>query len=219
MPPPRRNALSGFKYAQEGILHCFRTQPHMRIHFFTLVAVLISGLLLKLDSRDMLALIFAITLVIVAEMVNTAIEKIVDMVTESYSPVAKLAKDVAAGAVLVAAMNAIIAGVLIFFGQKQLRTISDTMAKDLPGDVMQVVVIGIVLLTLVVDRDDMGKIIGRQGNTAKAIRTLLRVVGMKNNARVNLKINEPEGGMKEEDRVSAGATSGKSVDEARKAVP
>lgn len=51
-----------------------------------------------------------------------------------------------------------------------------------------------VLLTLDVHADDMGKIIGRSGNTAKAIRTLLRVVGMKNEARVNLKINEPEGG-------------------------
>ncbi len=50
-----------------------------------------------------------------------------------------------------------------------------------------------VLLTLDIHKDDMGKIIGRSGNTAKAIRTLLRVVGMKNNARVNLKINEPEG--------------------------
>ncbi|MAZ67534.1 RNA-binding protein [bacterium] len=52
-----------------------------------------------------------------------------------------------------------------------------------------------VLLTLDVNKDDMGKIIGRTGNTAKAVRTLLRVVGMKNDARVNLKINEPEGGM------------------------
>ncbi|MES3004532.1 MAG: KH domain-containing protein [Patescibacteria group bacterium] len=53
-----------------------------------------------------------------------------------------------------------------------------------------------VLMTLDVNREDMGKIIGREGNTAKAIRTLLRVVGMKNNARVNLKINEPaDGGM------------------------
>lgn len=51
-----------------------------------------------------------------------------------------------------------------------------------------------VLLTLDVHPEDMGKIIGRMGNTAKAIRILLRVVGMKNNARVNLKINEPEGG-------------------------
>lgn len=51
-----------------------------------------------------------------------------------------------------------------------------------------------VLLTLDVNASDMGKVIGRSGNTAKAVRTLLRVVGMKNNARVNLKINEPEGG-------------------------
>ena len=51
-----------------------------------------------------------------------------------------------------------------------------------------------VLLTLDIAPEDMGKVIGRMGNTAKAIRTLLRVVGMKNNARVNLKINEPEGG-------------------------
>jgi predicted RNA-binding protein YlqC (UPF0109 family) len=63
-----------------------------------------------------------------------------------------------------------------------------------------------VLLTLSVDPADMGKIIGRQGNTAKAIRTLLRVVGMKNNARVNLKINEPEGGKRE--------SATKTVDEA-----
>ncbi len=55
-----------------------------------------------------------------------------------------------------------------------------------------------VLLTLSVNPADMGKVIGRMGNTAKAIRTLLRVVGMKNNARVNLKINEPEGGMRPE---------------------
>ncbi len=62
-----------------------------------------------------------------------------------------------------------------------------------------------VLITLTVNPADMGKIIGRQGNTAKAIRTLLRVIGMKTNARVNLKINEPAG--------STGAAS-KSVDEA-----
>ena len=65
-----------------------------------------------------------------------------------------------------------------------------------------------VLLTLSVSPADMGKIIGRMGNTAKAIRTLLRVVGMKNNARVNLKINEPEGAPPREPRAS------KTVDEA-----
>lgn len=65
-----------------------------------------------------------------------------------------------------------------------------------------------VLMTLSVNPADMGKVIGRSGNTAKAIRTLLRVVGMKNNARVNLKINEPEGGMKQHESAT------KTVDEA-----
>ena len=64
-----------------------------------------------------------------------------------------------------------------------------------------------VLLSLDVHSDDMGKIIGRSGNTAKAIRILLRVVGMKNNARVNLKINEPEGGRKPVPSASMGTTS------------
>ena len=63
-----------------------------------------------------------------------------------------------------------------------------------------------VLLTLDLNADDMGKVIGRSGNTAKAIRTLLRVVGMKNNARVNLKINEPAGGRSPEHGGGSGNT-------------
>lgn len=64
-----------------------------------------------------------------------------------------------------------------------------------------------VLITLDVAPSDMGKIIGRDGATAKALRTLLRVVGMKNNARVNLKINEPVGGNNNADREEIGAQS------------
>src|SRR3954463_10581656 len=73
-----------------------------------------------------------------------------------------------------------------------------------------------VLMTLDVSPEDMGKVIGRQGNTAKAIRILLRVVGMKNNARVNLKINEPAGGRTYPPREEAPATprASKSLDEA-----
>lgn len=77
-----------------------------------------------------------------------------------------------------------------------------------------------VLLTLDVNPQDMGKIIGRSGNTAKAIRTLLRVVGMKNDARVNLKINEPEGGTgggrapQEANTTTEASDVSKSVDEA-----
>lgn len=70
-----------------------------------------------------------------------------------------------------------------------------------------------VLLSLDVHQDDMGKIIGRSGNTAKAIRILLRVVGMKNNARVNLKINEPEGGRKSAPSPTSESAKMKSVDD------
>lgn len=68
-----------------------------------------------------------------------------------------------------------------------------------------------VLISLSVNPADMGKIIGRMGNTAKAIRTLLRIIGMKNNARVNLKINEPEGGMRP---ASGAGMATKTVDQA-----
>lgn len=74
-----------------------------------------------------------------------------------------------------------------------------------------------VLITLTVNPADMGKIIGRMGNTAKAIRTLLRIIGMKNNARVNLKINEPAGSMRPQGSTSAGMSSAptlKTVDQA-----
>jgi predicted RNA-binding protein YlqC (UPF0109 family) len=70
-----------------------------------------------------------------------------------------------------------------------------------------------VLLTLDIDPVDMGKVIGRMGNTAKAIRTLLRVVGMKNNARVNLKINEPEGGKRSPSYESTGSMGGSNTSE------
>lgn len=71
-----------------------------------------------------------------------------------------------------------------------------------------------VLMTLDVNPDDMGKVIGRQGNTAKAIRILLRVVGMKNNARVNLKINEPAGGRVYAPRDESAPRASKTIDEA-----
>ncbi len=68
-----------------------------------------------------------------------------------------------------------------------------------------------VLLTLDISAADMGKIIGRQGNTAKSIRTLLRVVGMKNNSRVNLKINEPVGGLRSAEFAAANESAATSA--------
>ncbi|MSU44805.1 KH domain-containing protein [Candidatus Nomurabacteria bacterium] len=75
-----------------------------------------------------------------------------------------------------------------------------------------------VLISLTVNPADMGKIIGRMGNTAKAIRTLLRIIGMKNNARVNLKINEPEGSTRPERPMSSPGMGASSAPSAMKTV-
>ncbi len=130
-------------------MHCFRTQKHMQFHFIILVLVLLSGLLLNFEPRDMLTLLFCISLVIATEMVNTAVEAVVDLVTPNYNPLAKLAKDVAAGAVLIASANAVIAGMLIFFGSDRIREIRFS-THGLSPNVAVVLVVGILVLTMTV---------------------------------------------------------------------
>jgi diacylglycerol kinase (ATP) len=121
----------------------------MRFHFVMLALVLLSGILLGLKPGDMLTLLFCISLVIITEMINTAIEAIVDMVTQSYHPMAKLAKDVAAGAVLLASANALIAGILIFFGDQRIEKIRG-VSFEYATNVTVVFVVGILVLTLTV---------------------------------------------------------------------
>lgn len=158
----RKRAADSFRYAGEGILHCFRTQKHMQIHFVMLVLVLLSGLLLALDTRDMLILLFCISLVISTEMVNTSLEAVVDMITQNYHPLAKMAKDVAAGAVLIASVNAVIAGLLIFFGAQPIEKIREGIPVHTP-DVTIVLVVGILVLTLTVL---MSKLLTGRSNSA-----------------------------------------------------
>lgn len=125
-PPPRsfrsgifqwlRKVLGGggFKYAADGIMHVYRTQKHMRFHFFMLVTVLLFSKAVGLPSGEILVLLLTISLVLIAEMFNTAIEAVVDLVTQTYHPLAKFAKDIAAGAVLMATLNALAVGLILF---------------------------------------------------------------------------------------------------------
>jgi len=117
-PSPWRpkNPIQSFRHALEGVVHTFRTQRHMRSHFVTIILVLATGLLLRLPRTEMLVLLFTMSLVLVTEMFNTAVEAVVDMITQSYHPAAKFAKDIAAGAVLIAAVNAVVVGLILFFG-------------------------------------------------------------------------------------------------------
>lgn len=106
--------IASFRYALAGIAHLVRTQPNARIHLAIAVAVVLLGLWLGLPARDWAVIALTIGMVFAAEGFNTAIEALVDLVSPDPHPLAKVAKDVAAGAVLMAALAAIAVGLLIF---------------------------------------------------------------------------------------------------------
>lgn len=109
-----RSFYQSFKYAIEGFVYCVRTQRNMRIHLTAAVFVLLCSFFLRLKAFELMVLILTISLVFICEMFNTAIEKAVDVATGEFHPFAKAAKDVAAGAVLVSAVNSVIMGYLLF---------------------------------------------------------------------------------------------------------
>jgi diacylglycerol kinase (ATP) len=119
MIAPRRppSIVESFNFAIEGIIHVLRTQRNMRIHFAIAIGVLVAALAFDVSRLELIALLLAIAFVLIAEMVNTAIEAAVDVASTSFDPMAKLAKDIGAGAVLIAAVNAIAVGYLVFSGQ------------------------------------------------------------------------------------------------------
>lgn len=99
--------------AIEGIIYTVRTQKHMRSHFLAALVILLAALLLRVSSIEFMVLSLAVSFVLFAELINTAIEVVVDMISPEFHPLAKVAKDVAAGAVLVAAFGTMIMGYLV----------------------------------------------------------------------------------------------------------
>jgi diacylglycerol kinase (ATP) len=106
--------IQSLNWAFEGVIHVLRTQRNMRIHFAVATAVLILAFTYGVTKLELMALLVAISFVLIAEMVNTAIEATIDLATTSFDPLAKMAKDIAAGAVLIAAVNATVVGYLVF---------------------------------------------------------------------------------------------------------
>ncbi len=107
--------INSFNAAVAGIVHVLKTQRNMRFHFLAAVLVLIASVMLGMAFDDLLFLLSAIVLVLLAEMVNTAIEMTVDLVQETYHPLARIAKDVSAGAVFLVSLYAVAVGYLVFF--------------------------------------------------------------------------------------------------------
>jgi diacylglycerol kinase (ATP) len=118
MIPTRRrpSIFQSFNNAAEGVVHALRTQRNLWIHFAIAAAVLVAAVAFGVTKIELISLLIAITFVLVAELVNTAIEAAVDVASTEFDPMAKLAKDIAAGAVLIAALNAVAVGYLVFSG-------------------------------------------------------------------------------------------------------
>lgn len=113
---PRQGSLRwSFTWAFEGIVYVLRTQRNMQLHVVAATVAIVLGLVVDITRIEMMAIILAASLVIIAEMVNTAVEAAIDAVVTDYHPLVKVAKDVAAGAVLVAAVNSGAVAYLVFY--------------------------------------------------------------------------------------------------------
>ena len=109
-----RARLASVSYAIEGLVALVRTQANARIHLAATVAVVVVGLAVHLAAWEWVSVVLAMTIVWMAEALNTSIEQACDVVTREFHPSIKAAKDIAAGAVLAAASGAAVVGVIVF---------------------------------------------------------------------------------------------------------
>ena len=113
-PSKRKHIINSFKYAFSGIYAAFKKERNLKIHFIIMILVVIAGIILKISAFEWIICIILFGLVISLELINTAIETTVDIAMPEINEKAKIAKDVAAGAVLVVAISAVIIGLIIF---------------------------------------------------------------------------------------------------------
>ncbi len=106
--------VDSFNYAVEGLLYVLRSQRNMRVHFLFAVFIILLGIYVNLNALEIIALVITITGVLCAEIFNTAIEYTVDLISDKRSPLGRIVKDIGAGAVLLAAISAVIVGYIIF---------------------------------------------------------------------------------------------------------
>ncbi len=106
--------LAGFEYALSGLWYALRTQRNARVHVGIATLVIIAGIVLRISAVEFAILFITISSVFTAEMLNTVFELCVDLASPTYHPLAKIAKDVAAGAVLLSAIFAVVIGLFIF---------------------------------------------------------------------------------------------------------
>lgn len=109
-----RNLRQSLAFALSGLIHAARSQPNLRIHVAIAALVVAAGLVLRISRFEWALIAALIAMVIALELLNTAIEAVVDLASPSIHPLAKTAKDTAAAAILVAAVGSVVTGLFIF---------------------------------------------------------------------------------------------------------
>lgn len=146
----RRSTLKSFTFAFAGIVHVLRTQRNMKIHFVLAILVLGGSLFFDLSRTEIITLLITISFVLVMEMINTAVEAAIDTFGTAFDPMAKIAKDVAAGAVLLAALNALAVAYLIFYDRLEAPS-RETVAlvRQSPWHLSVIALVLVLLLAIV----------------------------------------------------------------------
>jgi diacylglycerol kinase (ATP) len=148
----QQGVARSFDHAYRGLIYAVRTQRNMRFHVVAATVVLVGSLFLGVSKLELTVLVLVIMFVFVTELVNTALEFAVDLVTKEYHPLAKLSKDVSAGAVLVSSVGAVLVGYLILadnLGPLSLETL-DTIRRQ-PAH-LTVVALGVVVLLVLLGK-------------------------------------------------------------------
>ncbi len=144
--------------AIEGIIYAVKTQRHMRYHLISALAALVLGLFLNISRTDFILLCVVIVLVLATEMLNTAIETMVDLISGEYHPLAKIAKDIAAGVVLVASVAALTLGYLILYpALESVITSGSWHVRKAPHDVLAFVSLTVVVILVIFIKALVGK--------------------------------------------------------------
>ncbi len=153
-----KNWLKSANHAIEGIIYAVKTQRHMRWHLFAALATLIAGLVLNIPRNDFVLLCMAVMIVLVTEMLNTAIEQTVDMISREFHPNAKNAKDIAAGVVLVASVGSLMLAYLILYPALKNAIQSGHWQRfRAPQDVVAFVALAVVIILVVIIKAFFGK--------------------------------------------------------------
>jgi diacylglycerol kinase (ATP) len=143
--------------AIEGIIYSVKTQRHMRYHLVAALAALLVSLTVNISRTEFILLSMAIILVLVTEMLNTALEVTIDMISEEFHPRAKIAKDVAAGVVLIASIGALILAYLILYPAIRERIQAGVLiVRKAPYDVVAFVALAVVVIIVIIIKAMVG---------------------------------------------------------------